>query len=101
MADSFSQAKALAAWASKVRAAWPQLHVEHVDSVGVSEDPQIGDTLEVNAYVALHDLDPEDVSVEVAYGQAEESDELANVTLVELGRRKNSARAATCSAVPW
>ena len=34
--------------------AWPQLTVEHVDSVGVSEDPQIGDTLQVNAYVALH-----------------------------------------------
>jgi starch phosphorylase len=58
--------------------------VEHVDSLGVSEDPQIGDTLEVNAYVGLHTLTPQDVAVEVAYGQAEESDELANVTLVEL-----------------
>ncbi|GAA1261838.1 glycosyltransferase family 1 protein [Arthrobacter pascens] len=84
VASSFSQAKELAAWTSKVRAAWPQLHVEHVDSLGVSEDPQIGDTLEVNAYVGLHTLTPQDVAVEVAYGQAEESDELANVTLVEL-----------------
>lgn len=82
--DSFAQAKDLAAWTSKIRAAWPQLHVEHVDSLGVSEDPQIGDTLQVNAYVGLHNLTPQDVSVEVAYGQAEESDELANVTLVEL-----------------
>ena len=84
VADSFTQAKALAAWVSKVRAAWPHLHVEHVDSMGVSEEPQIGDTLQVNAYVGLHNLSPSDVSVEVAYGQAEENDELANVTFVEL-----------------
>ena len=58
MADYYAQAKALAAWTAQVRAAWPQLHVEHVDSVGVSEDPQIGDTLQVNAYVALSTLTP-------------------------------------------
>ena len=84
VADSYAQAKALAAWTARVRAAWPQLQVEHVDSVGVSEDPQIGDTLQVNAYVALTDLSPDDVSVEVAYGRAEESDELADITVVEL-----------------
>ena len=83
-ADNFAEAKALAAWISRVRAAWPQIQVEHVDSVGVSEDPQIGDILQVNAYVALHDLTPDDVSVEVAYGKAEDSDELADVTVAEL-----------------
>ncbi len=89
VADNFAEAKALAAWVSRVRAAWPQIQVEHVDSVGVSEDPQIGDILQVNAYVALHDLTPDDVSVEVAYGKAEDSDELADVTVAELqgGRR--------------
>jgi len=84
VAGSYAQAKALAAWVAKVRAAWPQLHVEHVDSLGVSEDPQIGDTLQVHAYVGLHNLSPQDVAVEVAYGQAADSDELANVTMVEL-----------------
>jgi starch phosphorylase len=83
-ADNFAEAKALATWISRVRAAWPQIQVEHVDSVGVSEDPQIGDILQVNAYVALHDLTPDDVSVEVAYGKAEDSDELADITVAEL-----------------
>ena len=83
-ANSYSQARALAAWSAKVRAAWPQVHVEHVDSVGVSEDPQIGDTLQVNAYVALNALTPEDVCVEVAYGKAEENDTLADITMMEL-----------------
>ncbi|MFF2296606.1 alpha-glucan family phosphorylase [Arthrobacter sp. NPDC058127] len=81
---SFKEAKELAAWTTKVRNAWPQLIVEHVDSVGVSEEPQIGDTLQVNAYIALHELTPEDVSVEVAYGRAQDGDELDDVALVEL-----------------
>jgi starch phosphorylase len=83
-ANSYSQARNLAAWTANVRFAWPHVHVEHVDSVGVSEDPQIGDTLQVNAYVALNSLTPEDVSVEVAYGRAEESDTLAEITVMEL-----------------
>ncbi|MFD5278664.1 alpha-glucan family phosphorylase [Pseudarthrobacter sp. NPDC058362] len=84
VANSFSQARALAAWSAVVRAAWPQVHVEHVDSVGVSEDPQIGDTLQVNAYVGLHSLTPADVSVEVAYGRAQENDTLTDITVMEL-----------------
>jgi starch phosphorylase len=84
VADNYAQAKALAAWTSRVRAAWPQIQVEHVDSVGVSEDPQIGDLLQVNAYVDLDQLSPDDVSVEVAYGRAEDSDELADVTVAAL-----------------
>jgi starch phosphorylase len=83
-ANSYAQARALAAWSAKVRGAWPQVHVEHVDSVGVSEDPQIGDILQVNAYVALNALTPEDVCVEVAYGRAEENDTLADITMMEL-----------------
>jgi starch phosphorylase len=89
VADSYAQARILAAWTAKVRSAWPLLHVEHVDSVGVSEDPQIGDTLQVNAYIALHTLTPDDVTVEVAYGRAEESDTLADVTLMELSSKED------------
>lgn len=84
VANSYAQARTLASWTASVRAAWPLVSVEHVDSVDVSADPQIGDTLQVNAYVALSTLKPQDVSVEVAYGKAEESDSLTDVTLIEL-----------------
>jgi starch phosphorylase len=84
VAESYKQAKELAAWTSRIRTSWPQIQVEHVDSVGVSEDPQIGDVLQVNAYVALHSLTPDDVAVEVAFGRAEESDELADITIADL-----------------
>ncbi|MFJ5955841.1 DUF3417 domain-containing protein, partial [Paenarthrobacter sp. NPDC092416] len=83
-AEAFKEAKELAAWTTKIRNAWPQVVVEHVDSVGVSEEPQVGDTLQVNAYIALNNLTPDDVTVEVAFGRAEETDELENVATVEL-----------------
>jgi starch phosphorylase len=84
VADNYAQAKSLAAWSSRIRAAWPHIQVEHVDSVGVSEDPQIGDLLQVNAYGALRELSPDDVYVEVAYGRAEDTDELTDITVAEL-----------------
>ncbi|MCZ2404147.1 alpha-glucan family phosphorylase [Paenarthrobacter sp. Z7-10] len=84
----YAQAKQLADWTTTVRAAWPKIAVEHVDSVGVSDDPQIGDTLQVKAYVALDSLAPQDVSVEVAYGQALDSDELTNTTISVLDQEK-------------
>ncbi|MEZ2390399.1 alpha-glucan family phosphorylase [bacterium RCC_150] len=86
---SFKEAKELAAWITKVRTAWPKLVIEHVDSVGVSEEPRIGDTLQVNAYLALDGLTPDDVSVEAVYGRVEEGDELQAVAVVELGETED------------
>jgi starch phosphorylase len=83
-ADSFALARRTAAWRSRVQGSWPAVQVEHVDSTGVSENPQIGDSLTVNAYVSLGGLDPDDVAVEVAYGRALESDELSDVTVDDL-----------------
>lgn len=83
-ANGFAAAKELAAWRSKVSTAWPDLAVEHVDSVGVSDEPQIGDTLTVRAYVYLDGLSTEDVRVEAAFGKALESDELSDTDSVAL-----------------
>ena len=52
--------------------------------MGVSEEPQIGDTLQVNAYVGLHNLSPERRVRGGRLRPGEENDELANVTFVEL-----------------
>jgi starch phosphorylase len=83
-ADQFALAKRTAAWRSRVQGSWPAVQVEHVDSTGVSEDPQIGDALTVNAYVSLGGLHPDDVAVEVAYGRALDNDELSDVTVENL-----------------
>jgi starch phosphorylase len=77
--DTFEGARDLAAYKAKVKAAWPTVHVDHVESSGVGDSPEIGETLHVNAYVTLGALSPEDVEVQVVYGTARDSDELRDV----------------------
>lgn len=67
-ASDQQRARELAAYKQRVRAAWPQLAVAHVESGGVDEVPQVGDVLRLRAYVQLGELSPEDVSVEVVCG---------------------------------
>jgi starch phosphorylase len=74
--QSFTGARELAAWKGRVRAGWQHVRVDHVESGGVGEVPQVGDALHVKAYVALGDLAPEDVEVQVVHGKVSESDEL-------------------------
>ena len=69
-------ARELAAWKARVRAEWPHVHVDHVESGGVGDAPQVGDTLRVRAYVSLGALAPDDVAVQVLHGRVTESDEL-------------------------
>ncbi len=78
-ADDFRAARDLAAWKARVRAAWPQVVVAHVDAGGVDAVPQVGDELHVRTLVHLAGLGPEDVDVQVVYGRSHEGDELTAV----------------------
>ncbi|GAA4724198.1 glycosyltransferase family 1 protein [Pedococcus ginsenosidimutans] len=77
--DTYAGARDLAAYKHKVRQGWSSVHVDHVESSGVSDSPQIGETLHVRAYVSLGDLTPDEVEVEVVHGTARDSDELRDV----------------------
>jgi starch phosphorylase len=78
-ASSYQPARELAAWKARVTAAWPRVHVTHVESGGVDAVPQVGDELHLRVTVDLDGLTPEDVLVEVVYGRASEGDELDDV----------------------
>jgi starch phosphorylase len=54
------------------------VRVDHVESSGIGDSPQVGEVLGVKAYVSLGDLAPEDVCVEVRYGRVNERDEMAD-----------------------
>ena len=73
----YAGAKSLAALKAKVRGAWSGVRVDHVESSGVSDSPQVGDVLHVRAFVSLGELAPDDVEVQVVHGRASESDEPA------------------------
>ena len=80
----YAGAQELAAWKGRVREAWSHVRVDHVESVGVEEVAQVGDLLQVRAYVSLGSLRPEDVAVEVVHGRVSEADELSGVEHQEL-----------------
>jgi starch phosphorylase len=67
-------ARALAAWKQRTAAAWPSVRVEHVEADEGDLTP--GGKLTIRATVALGELTPDDVSVEVVYGRAGDADEI-------------------------
>jgi glycogen phosphorylase len=79
-ASGYAPARELSAWKARLRAAWPKVQVLHVESGGVDAVPQIGDSLQVRALVALDGLSPDDVKVEVVYGHSRDGDQLAEVS---------------------
>jgi starch phosphorylase len=70
----FDGARQLAAWKQRMIAAWPAVRVEHVEADDGDLSP--GGQLIVRASVALGTLTPDDLTVEVVYGRAGESDEI-------------------------
>ena len=83
-AKSYQPARDLAAWKARVEAAWPDVHVTHVESGGVDASPQVGEQLQVRAFVQLGGLGPDDVAVELVHGRARESDQLIDTGTVTL-----------------
>jgi starch phosphorylase len=77
-------ARDLAAYKSRARAAWPGLRVDHVETTGVSDSPQIGDVVDIHAYVDLGPLQPDDVEVQFVHGRITEADILWDTHLLPL-----------------
>jgi starch phosphorylase len=78
----YAGARELAAWKQRVTKAWPGVRVDHVEGVDGSQSP--GAALTVRASIALGELSPADVTVEVVYGSTGDSDELIDPAHREL-----------------
>ena len=76
--STYDGARELAAWKKKVRAAWPQIRVDHVELEGLGDVPQLGTTVGIRAFAALGDLAPTDICVEVLHGRVDTNDEIAD-----------------------
>ncbi len=70
--NHYEQARTLAAWKERVRAAWSKLEL-YVDG---RRDGQLslGEGIDVRAWVRGNGLSPEDLSVELVYGETNEED---------------------------
>lgn len=73
-------AQELAAWKSRVRAAWRQVAVGHVEAVdqdaaaGQATTAGLGSTLTLRVQAVLGELQPEDVEVQVVAGRVDSDD---------------------------
>ncbi|GAB2967473.1 MAG TPA: alpha-glucan family phosphorylase [Actinotalea caeni] len=74
----------LADWKARVRAAWPSVRVDHVESEGLHEAVKVGDRVTVKAFVSLGDLAPSDVEVQVNHGLVGDDDEIADFSTAPL-----------------
>jgi starch phosphorylase len=74
----YEGARELAAWKKRVRSSWDGVRVEHVESSGVGDTPEVGSTLSVRAFVSLGDLAPEDVDVQLVHGVITSEDVLVD-----------------------
>ncbi len=72
----FAGALALATWKKNVKDNWSGVRVEHVESGGVSDVPEVGSSFTLRAFVALGELTPDDVEVQLVHGRLNGADEL-------------------------
>jgi glycogen phosphorylase len=80
----YAGAHELAAWKDRVRSAWGQVAIDHVESSGVGDSPEVGNTLEVRAFVSLGELSPDDVDVQVVHGRIRHEDNLVDTATQSL-----------------
>ncbi|MFF7156363.1 alpha-glucan family phosphorylase [Streptomyces sp. NPDC008139] len=78
------EAGALAAWKRRVRQQWPRVSVQHVETGSVGGTPELGSTLTLRVEVALGELDPTDVDVQLLSGRVDAADRLADPTVASL-----------------
>jgi starch phosphorylase len=82
--SDYKGAAELASWKQEVRAGWGDVRVEHVESHGVGDNPEVGSALTVRAFVALGSLTPDDVAVEVVHGVINGEDDLIDSSITPL-----------------
>jgi starch phosphorylase len=81
-AEAYASARSVAAWKERVVAAWPGVHVDHLElPESVTE---LGTERTVEAVVSLGDLGPEDVEVQLLHGPAGQGAELSDVTVLPM-----------------
>ena len=81
-ADGCSRARRLASWKERVAGAWKGVHVDAVDAEPAA--PDLGTEGQVDAIVALGDLGPDDVAVQLLHGRVGRNDQLSDVSVVTM-----------------
>ncbi|MFC8202029.1 glycosyltransferase family 1 protein [Streptomyces sp. NPDC057298] len=79
-----SSAGELAEWKARVRAAWPHVTVDHVETTAATSTAELGSTLSLRVRVGLGDLVPDDVEVQAVSGRVDSQDRITDGSAVPL-----------------
>ncbi|MFB7326502.1 glycosyltransferase family 1 protein [Streptomyces sp. NPDC056190] len=77
-------ARELAAWKARVRSAWHEVTVDHVETSASTATAELGTTLGLRVRVGLGSLGPDDVEVQAVSGRVDEEDRITDATAVPL-----------------
>ncbi|MGW2707006.1 alpha-glucan family phosphorylase [Streptomyces sp. NPDC001340] len=77
-------ARELAVWKARVRAAWPRVSVDHVETTATTATAELGSTVGLRVRVGLGDLGPDDVEVQAVSGRVDAQDRITDATVVPL-----------------
>lgn len=77
-------ARDLAEWKARVRAAWPGVSVDHVETTATTATVELGGTVGLRVRVGLGELGPDDVEVQAVSGRVDEEDRITDATVVPL-----------------
>ncbi|WP_225829324.1 alpha-glucan family phosphorylase [Streptomyces naphthomycinicus] len=77
-------ARDLAEWKSRVRAAWPGVSVDHVETTATTATAELGTTVGLRVRVALGELSPDDVEVQAVSGRVDAEDRITDAAVVPL-----------------
>jgi starch phosphorylase len=84
MNDSFQGASDLSTWKARVSEGWSDVSIDHVETEGLSDAPEIGGGMDLRVFVSLGRLAPEDVDVQVVHGRVRGEDNLVDTTTESL-----------------
>ncbi len=84
MNDSYEGASGLAAWKTRVVGGWSEVHVDHIETEGLSDAPELGGAMDLHAFVSLGSLAPDDVEVQVVHGRVKGEDQLVETSTTPL-----------------
>ncbi len=84
MNDSFEGAAELATWKSRLVTGWSEVRIDHVETEGLSDSPEIGGGMDINVFVSLGNLDPADVDVQIVHGRVSGEDQLVDTSTTSL-----------------
>ncbi|MBC9730573.1 glycosyltransferase family 1 protein [Streptomyces sp. TRM68367] len=77
-------ARDLAGWKARVRTAWRDVTVDHVQTTAATPTAELGTTLGLRVRVGLGGLSPDDVEVQAVSGRVDEEDRITDASTVPL-----------------